>query len=72
MNQQNEALNSAVINSMKPSDKDIVENRGLRVSCAKAGTKSFFYRYISPVSKKLPKIQIGRFPSASLLKLGLN
>jgi integrase len=69
MNQQNKALNSAVINSMKPSDKDISdigENRGLRVSCAKAGTKSFFYRYISPVSKKLTQIQIGRFPSTSL------
>ena len=40
MNQQNKALNSAVINSMKPSDKDISdtgENRGLRVSCGKAG-----------------------------------
>ena len=45
MNHQNKALNSAVINSMKLSDKDISdigENRGLRVSCGKAGTKSFF------------------------------
>ena len=69
MNQQNKALNSAVINSMKPSDKDISdtgENRGLRVSCGKAGTKSFFYRYTSPVTKKLTQIQIGRFPSTSL------
>jgi integrase len=69
MNHQNKALNSAVINSMKPSDKDISdigENRGLRVSCGKAGTKAFFYRYTSPITKKLTQIQIGRFPSTSL------
>jgi len=69
MNQQSKPLNSAVISSMKPSDKDkadIGENRGLRITCAKAGTKSFFYRYKSPITKKLTQIQIGRFPLISL------
>ncbi|WP_440876439.1 tyrosine-type recombinase/integrase [Thalassotalea sp. PLHSN55] len=69
MNYQNKPLNSAVINNMKPSDKDISdtgENRGLRVTCGNAGTKSFFYRYTSPITKKLTQIQIGRFPSTSL------
>jgi len=69
MNQQTKILNSAVISSMKPSDKDLAdvgENRGLRVTCANAGTKSFFYRYTSPITKKLTQIQIGRYPLISL------
>ncbi|WP_076418246.1 site-specific integrase [Colwellia sp. UCD-KL20] len=69
MNNQSKPLNSAVINSLKPKDKDlsdIGENRGLRVSCSNAGTKSFFYRYTSPITKKLTQIQIGRFPLVSL------
>ena len=69
MNYQKKPLNSAVISNMKPQDKDlsdIGENSGLRVSCGNAGTKSFFYRYTSPVTKKLTQIQIGRFPSVSL------
>lgn len=72
MNQQSKALNSAVINSMKPNDKDLAdvgENRGLRVTCANEGTKSFFYRYTSPVTSKLTQIQIGRFPSTSLAEV---
>jgi integrase len=69
MNMKTKSLNSAVINSMKPNDKDLAdggENRGLRVTCASAGTKSFFYRYTSPITKKLTQIQIGRFPLTSL------
>jgi integrase len=69
MNHQIKPLNSAAINSLKPSDKDLSdvgENRGLRVSCSNAGTKSFFYRYTSPETQKLTQIQIGRFPSISL------
>ena len=69
MNHKTKTLNSAVISSMKPNDKDLAdggENRGLRVTCANAGTKSFFYRYTSPITKKLTQIQIGRFPSTSL------
>jgi len=69
MNHKTKTLSSAVINSMKPNDKDLAdvgENRGLRVTCANAGTKSFFYRYTSPVTSKLTQIQIGRFPSTSL------
>ncbi len=48
MNHKSKILTSAAISSMKPNDKDLAdggENRGLRVSCANAGTKSFFYRY---------------------------
>ena len=45
-----------MIKTMKPQDKDISdsnENRGLRVTCGSTGIKSFFYRYKSPVTKKL-------------------
>ena len=69
MNHQTKTLTSAAISSMKPNDKDLAdggENRGLRVTCANAGTKSFFYRYTSPITNKLTQIQIGRFPSTSL------
>ncbi len=64
-------LNSNTINAMKPSCKDLAdtgENRGLRVSCAAAGAKSFFYRYTSPVTRKLVQLHIGRFPEISLAK----
>jgi integrase len=69
MNNQTKILTSAAISSMKPNNKDLAdvgENRGLRVTCANAGTKSFFYRYTSPVTNKLTQIQIGRFPSTTL------
>ena len=69
MNHQTKTLTSAAIGSMKPNDKDLAdvgENRGLRVTCANAGTKSFFYRYTSPLTKKLAQVQIGRFPVISL------
>jgi len=69
MNHQTKTLTSAAISSMKPNDKDLAdvgENRGLRITCANAGTKSFFYRYTSPITNKLTQIQIGRFPSISL------
>jgi len=62
-------LNSNAISAMKPGYKDLAdigENRGLRVSCANAGAKSFYYRYMSPVTRKLVQIQIGRFPAISL------
>lgn len=45
MNHKTKNLTSATINSMKPYDKDLAdggENRGLRVTCVNAGTKSFF------------------------------
>lgn len=61
--------NAATIKAMKPEDKylsDIEENEGLRVSCNKSGTKSFFYRYKSPITNKLCQIKIGGFPSTSL------
>ena len=54
---------------MKPGCLDVAdigENRGLRVSCSNAGTKSFFYRYTSPVTKKLIHVHIGHFPNVSL------
>ena len=73
MNHKTKILTSAFIRSMKPDDKDLsdgVENRGLRVTCANAGTKSFFYRYTSPVTKKLTQIQIGRFSQSHWLKQG--
>tara|TARA_R110001583_G_C5669027_1_gene410519 strand:- start:11178 stop:12446 length:1269 start_codon:yes stop_codon:yes gene_type:complete len=62
-------LNAATIKAMKIGDKDLSdteENEGLRVSCANAGAKTFFYRYKSPITNKLRQIKIGRFPSTSL------
>lgn len=64
-------LYTSTIKAMKPEDKDlsdIEENEGLRVSCGKSGTKSFFYRYKSPITNKLCQIKIGRFPEISLSK----
>ena len=46
MNHQTKTLTSAAISSMKPNDKDLAdvgENRGLRVTCANAGTKSLIH-----------------------------
>lgn len=63
------ALHSAQLSAARPGDKDlsdIGENRGLRFSCSRGGTKSFFYRYNSPVTGKLTQVQIGHFPSMSL------
>ncbi|MFT6989639.1 MAG: integrase [Paraglaciecola sp.] len=62
-------LNAATIKAMKIGDKDLSdteENEGLRVSCANAGAKTFFYRYKSPITNKLCQIKIGRFSSISL------
>lgn len=62
-------LNAAKIKAMRPGCADMAdvgENRGLRITCGNAGTKSFFYRYTSPITKKLTQVQIGRFPSTSL------
>jgi len=66
---ERKALNAATIKAMKIGDKDLSdtdENEGLRVSCANAGAKTFFYRYKSPLTNKLRQIKIGRFPSTSL------
>ncbi|QEY13288.1 site-specific integrase [Cellvibrio sp. KY-YJ-3] len=64
-------LNSNSISAMKPGCADLAdsgENRGLRVSCAAAGAKSFYYRYTSPVTGKLVQMHIGRFPETTLAK----
>lgn len=69
MLKERKPLNAASIKAMKVGDKDlsdIEENEGLRVSCGKGSTKSFFYRYKSPITDKLCQIKIGRFPSTSL------
>ena len=62
-------LSSMALKAMKPGDKVLVdtgENRGLRMRCGNGGTKTFFYRYKSPVSQKLTQVIIGRFPGVSL------
>ena len=62
-------LNSNTIAAMKAGSSDLAdigENRGLRVSCAPAGTKSFYYRYKSPITGKLTQVHLGRFPELSL------
>lgn len=67
-------LNSRKISAMKPGKTilaDVGENRGLRVTCGNAGTKTFFYRYTSPVNGKLVQVKIGNFPSTSLAEARL-
>jgi len=67
--QDNKPLSPLAIKAMKPEDKDLsdtADNRGLRVTCGKTGKKTFFYRYKSPVTKKLTQIKIGTFPDTTL------
>lgn len=67
--QEAKPLSFKAIEMMKPGDKDkadIVRNRGLRVSCGTTGVKSFFNRYMSPVTGKLAQVKIGNFPQTSL------
>ena len=50
----NKPLSTMALKAMKPGDKplaDVGENRGLRVMCGNGGTKTFIYRYKSPVTK---------------------
>ncbi len=67
--QGNRPLTSKTVEAMRPGSpdrSDIGEYRGLRVSCGKGGTKTFFYRYKSPESGKLLQVKIGNFPDVSL------
>lgn len=67
--QNTKPLSFKAVELMRPGDKvlaDSGENRGLRVSCGNAGTKTFFYRYISPKTHKLVQVKLGRFPNMSL------
>ncbi|HEE1093290.1 TPA: tyrosine-type recombinase/integrase [Klebsiella pneumoniae] len=62
-------LTTKAIESMKPGCKDkadVGENRGLRITCGATGTRTFFYRYVSPVTHKLTQLKIGAFPQISL------
>ncbi len=67
--QNNKPLSFRAIDSMKPGSRDLSdagEYRGLRVSCGPAGTKSFYYRYKSPLTGKLIQMKLGTFPAMSL------
>ena len=67
--QNNKPLSFRAIDSMKPGSRDLSdtgEYRGLRVSCGTAGTKSFYYRYKSPLTGKLVQMKLGAFPTMSL------
>ncbi|NOQ90421.1 MAG: hypothetical protein GQ549_05700 [Gammaproteobacteria bacterium] len=60
--QEKKPLSSRKIEAMKLGDpimSDIGENRGLRIICGNAGTKTFFYRYTSPLTKKLAQVKPG-------------
>lgn len=62
-------LTTKTIEMMKPKDfdkADIGEYSGLRVTCGKTGIKTFFYRYSSPITKKLTQVKIGSYPQISL------
>jgi len=67
--QSKKPLTAIVIKGMKPKNpdkSDVGENRGLRVTCGAGGTKTFFYRYKSPLTEKLTQIKIGNFSTVSL------
>ena len=62
-------LSFRAIDTMKPGAKDLIdagEYRGLRVSCGISGTKSFIYRYKSPITYKMTQIKLGNFPAMPL------
>ena len=61
-------LTTRAIQGLKPQKtlSDSGDNRGLRVTCGKTGVKTFYYRYKSPVTKKLTQMKIGHFPQMSL------
>ena len=68
-NAMKKPLTTKTIEMMKPKDfdkADIGEYSGLRVTCGKTGIKTFFYRYSSPITKKLTQVKIGSFPQTSL------
>ncbi|MCP8898976.1 tyrosine-type recombinase/integrase [Gilvimarinus xylanilyticus] len=74
MTKSQQPISSAQIKALRSGDKDLAdtgENRGLRVHCGAGGTKSFYYRYTSPLSKKLVQLQIGHFPELSLAEARL-
>jgi len=59
-------LNSRIITAIKPSKvifANIGENRGFRVTCGNAETKTVFYRIHSPVNDKLVPVKMGDFQS---------
>jgi len=67
--QSSKPLTAKTVETMKPGSKDradVGDYRGLRVSCGKSGTKTFYYRYKSPESGKLVQVKIGNFPEVSL------
>lgn len=65
----NKPLNTKMIQNLKPGDgfrSDTGENRGLRISCGNGGTKTFIYRFRSPIDGKLTQVSLGHFPSLTL------
>lgn len=62
-------LSSKAIEAMRPGDKvmsDCGENSGLRIKCGASGTKTFYYRYKSPLTNKLVQIKIDNYPVVKL------
>jgi len=67
--QAKKPLSSLTIKALKPGQKDLSdtgENAGLRIHCGATGTKTYFYRYTSPVTKKLMQLKIGNYPLKTL------
>lgn len=69
-------LSTVSINSLKPDNTlaGAGEYRGLRVECGKRGSKSFVYRYRSPVSGKVKQYKIGNYQASNLSgeKIGIS
>jgi len=59
----NKPLTSIKVKALKPgqSIKDTAKNAGLNVSCNKIGTKTFFYRYRSPIENRVKRATVGIF-----------
>jgi hypothetical protein len=67
------ALSALAIKKMKAGDadkSDIGEYIGLRVTCSKAGAKSFVYRYRSPIDNPLKRSPLAHFLLCLLQKHG--
>lgn len=62
------ALSDAEIKKAKPQEKEFVlyDGEGLQLTIRPNGTKSFEFRYTSPLTKKKQKITIGKYPIITL------
>lgn len=68
MSKQTKPLNNTEVSKAKPKDKPyrLYDGGGLVLNIAKSGTKTWYYQYKHPVTKKADMFKIGRYPAVSL------